>query len=74
MSLSETTAQPGQPLNMTCLHVAHVPAFNEAACVRWTPAQIRATYPAYRGTCQTCGQRITVWASLAHYLAVEEAP
>ena len=75
----EVYAKPGQPVDLSCHHQAHCPAFDADACQRLLPGEVRRRFPRFAGVCDACGQRVVLYASEAHYTAgdwgaMEEVP
>ena len=55
--------------DIRCEHAQHVPTFDATTCRYFSPEQVRAQYPRYQGTCETCHAQIILYASLEHFFA-----
>ena len=68
--LTETWPLEGASTVIPCLHAGHTPIFNASACVYQSTSWIAEHYPRYEGPCQVCHQRVRIWASIEHMIAL----
>jgi len=64
-------ASGASAFNLTCEHRTCWVHYNPEACRYLSVDQIREKYPSFSGICPSCRQPVRVWASLAHFQALE---
>jgi len=52
-----------------CTHESHIPKFDEVVAKSLSTAEVHKRFPRFEGICATCGVRVIIYASAAHFVA-----